>query len=171
MMNLPRVDESIDKPISPTQHWNPKPSVSSKERSPFRFLCTLLLAGMAIAGLLFGTTCPALAANPDQLTQFLETHECPGCDLQGADLRGMNLRASNLEGANLENAYLMATNLRQANLRNTNLEGARLYSAILTDADLTGASVQTALIEGAVVCHTRIPSGKIANRDCGQYAG
>ncbi|MBE9186293.1 pentapeptide repeat-containing protein [Microcoleus sp. LEGE 07076] len=72
-------------------------------------------------GLMFGLVAGAIAANPQQVNQLLQTNQCPGCDLrsipllqaslanadlQGADLRGANLREANLSGANLSGAFL-----------------------------------------------------------------
>ena len=133
-----------------------------------------LLSGLTIAIVGFivmlGAIAPAYAANPDHVTQLLETNACPGCDLEKADLRGANLRDSNLEGANLKGAYLMATNLRHANLKGANLDLALMYAANLTDADLTDTSVRSVGLGSALICHTRTPDGTVSNRDCDQYA-
>lgn len=140
-------------------------------RSPKPLFIRLALILITTLTVVFGAIAPAHAANPDHVAQLLETKACPGCDLESADLRGANLRGSNLEGANLEGAYLMATNLRQANLKHANLTSARMYAAVLTDADLTDASTQAAHLTSATICHTRIPSGEVSNRDCAQYSG
>jgi uncharacterized protein YjbI with pentapeptide repeats len=140
-------------------------------RSPKFFLTQLAIFFLAVWLAVFGAIAPVQAANPDHVTQLLETKACPGCDLQAADLRGVNLRGSNLEGANLEGAYLMATNLRAANLKHANLKSARLYAAVLTDADLRDAATQSIQLSSATICHTRIPSGELSNRDCDRYSG
>lgn len=130
----------------------------------------LLAATLLLA--FIGSVPSAIAANPAQVTQLLETRVCIGCDLQradlhGADLRGVNLSRANLQEADLRDTNLMAVNLQHADLRRANLTGATLILVDLRGANLRDAHVPNNVSEqDIVVCHTIGPYGHELNRDC-----
>ncbi|MGI8934429.1 MAG: pentapeptide repeat-containing protein, partial [Phormidesmis sp.] len=64
---------------------------------------------------------PALAENPEHVTQLLETGICNACDLTNADLTG---------------AHLIGVDLRDADLTDATLAYAKLEGADLTGATL-----------------------------------
>ncbi len=112
----------------------------------------------------------------NNLSAFLETDRCEGCDLSGAnlynaDLRGVDLEGAKLNDAILANADLTGANLNGAVLKNADLTGANLSGAVLagadltnavlinsdlTDADLTAANMEGADITGANVTEAQL---------------
>jgi hypothetical protein len=80
----------------------------------------------------------------ENISTFLDTDKCVGCDLSGANLYNADLRDVDLEGAKLNdailaNADLSGANLKGAELRNADLTGAKLKGATLAGADLANA--------------------------------
>ncbi|MEW6145797.1 MAG: pentapeptide repeat-containing protein [Thermodesulfobacteriota bacterium] len=80
----------------------------------------------------------------ENISTFLDTDRCVGCDLSGAnlynaDLSGVDLEGAKLNDAILANANLSGANLKGAELRNADLTGAKLKGATLAGADLTNA--------------------------------
>ncbi|MEW6145796.1 MAG: pentapeptide repeat-containing protein [Thermodesulfobacteriota bacterium] len=80
----------------------------------------------------------------ENISTFLDTDRCVGCDLSGAnlynaDLSGVDLEGAKLNDAILANADLSGANLKGAELKNADLTGAKLKGAALAGADLTNA--------------------------------
>lgn len=112
----------------------------------------------------------------ENISTFMDTDRCEGCDLSGAnlynaDLGGVDLEGANLSDAILANANLAGANLKGAELRNADLTGANLTGAALagadltnavlvnsdlTDADLTAANLEGADITGAIVTEAQL---------------
>jgi uncharacterized protein YjbI with pentapeptide repeats len=119
-----------------------------------------------------------------------------GADLSDTDLHDVDLRKANLRNANLKGALLGddfrdiylkvaqvteaklgAADLTNANLSNADLHGAFLHNVTLTDANLSNVDLRSADlgnehsergIDGAKLCKTTLPNGRISNRDCGK---
>ncbi len=89
----------------------------------------------------FGLTTPVRAENIQDLSQLLNTKQCPQCDLSGSGLVMANLAGAELSGANLSGANLSRANLSGANLSGANLSGASLHGANLSGAILIGAKL------------------------------
>jgi hypothetical protein len=112
-----------------------------------------------------------------------------GQDLRGANLRGAtlinanlsdavltgaDLRRVRLRGAELANAYLDGVNLSGADLRGANLFGSYLRNVKLNNTRLDGVDLsQTQGLRNADVlnqsvrlCKTRLPDGRLSNRNC-----
>lgn len=114
--------------------------------------------------------------NPDDLSTFKKTGQCPGCDLSEADLANSsyphalldnailseaslsssNFGASSFKSAILSGAYLTSTNasgsdFTGANLTNTHLNKADLTTTNLTKVNFTGADLSYANLVGATV--------------------
>ena len=68
--------------------------------------------------------------NKDHLRSFLESKNCPECDLRNLELTEVNLEEAFLLGADLSNAKLIRCNLEGANLfaRNNDLMGPELLA-------------------------------------------
>jgi uncharacterized protein YjbI with pentapeptide repeats len=114
---------------------------------------------------------PVFAANPEQVTQLLESRACVGCDLQGADLqqsdlRGVDLTRADLRNANLSEAQMMAVNLTEAKLQGADLTNAQAFVVNLTGANLEGAKVDGIDPVFLKLCHTIDPEGKLLDWDC-----
>ncbi|MBD2181215.1 pentapeptide repeat-containing protein [Planktothrix sp. FACHB-1375] len=110
-------------------------------------------------------------------------------NLKHSVLRQANLENANFDGANLSQAdfrcgagtctYLSGTSFKNANLTGANfqsvgftpvgeigLPNVDFTGADLREANFNGASLKGALLERAKFCKTRMPDGKISNRDC-----
>jgi uncharacterized protein YjbI with pentapeptide repeats len=114
---------------------------------------------------------PAQAANPNPVTQLLESRSCVGCNLEKASLQDLDLRGVNLSKANLKRANLRGAQLAAVNLREANLQGADLTNADILMVDVTGANLKDAKFDGTSlehlkICHTIAPNGKLSNRNC-----
>jgi uncharacterized protein YjbI with pentapeptide repeats len=96
---------------------------------------------LVICAIAFGAAPDAIAANPVQIQQLLETNHCPGCDLVGANLQGKDLHNANLVDANLRGAILSQANLHQANLVGAELTGADVTGTNLSQANLLEAKL------------------------------
>lgn len=94
----------------------------------------------------------------------------PGQNLSKCDFTGQNLAGKNLRGANLSGALLAYANLCSADLRGANLHKTNLTHAYLTRADFRGTKLSSAILEDAEFCQTRLPNGKLDNRDCPPHA-
>ncbi|MEL6399247.1 MAG: pentapeptide repeat-containing protein [Cyanobacteria bacterium J06607_6] len=113
------------------------------------FFPTAPQSGLALSLALAGgalLSSAAIAANPADIQQLLQTNLCENCDLSGANLRGLDLREAQLTGANLQGAWLNFSDLSRADLRQANLQGAdisgtRFQGTNLQAADLTDAIV------------------------------
>lgn len=104
---------------------------------------------LVICAIAFGAVPDAIAANPAQVQQLLDTKNCPGCDLGGANLKGKDLHDANLVDAKLRGAILSQANLHQANLVGADLTGAdvtgtNLRQANLLEAELSGVNLNKA---------------------------
>jgi len=103
-------------------------------------------------------------------TYFLQAN------LSGANLSGANmsetvlfeadLSKTNLSGAKLFGAYLWGANLSGANLSGAVLWGAVFYKANLTGVNMTGALMKETNLDGAILCRTKMPSGREDNSGC-----
>ena len=86
-----------------------------------------------------------------------------GVDL-GGNFTGANFTGANLTGSEMAFANFFGANFTQANFlnvkyfRHTNFENADLSGALNLDLDLLG---------DAFFCNTKMPNGKVKNRDCG----
>ncbi|MGB0560861.1 MAG: pentapeptide repeat-containing protein [Spirulinaceae cyanobacterium] len=121
---------------------------------------------------------PALAADPADVQQLLETNQCVNCDLSGAELAGVNLFGANLVNANLANADLSGANLGNvnlidANLSDANLAGAYLYEARLDDATLDRANLSGAYLREQDLSNTSLDGAQLqgANLSYAYLAG
>ena len=85
----------------------------------------------------------------NNISTFLDTDKCVGCDLSGANLYNADLSGVDLEGAKLNDAILA-----NANLSGANLNGAELRNADLTGANLSGATLAGADLSGAVLINS-----------------
>lgn len=96
--------------------------------------------------------------NPTQLQQFLQTNQCPGCDLSSEGFSG------NHSDANLSNAILTNTgvngcythsDISGANLSDStwqaNLSYVSFQNAILVNADFGGSNLEYTDFTGATV--------------------
>ena len=134
-----------------------------KALRPFLFAAVIALGGSGLAA----TVAPnaALAANPADIAQLLETGVCKGCDLTNADLTG-----EHLIGADLREADLTGTQLSYANLEGADLTGAILVNTDLTGAFLTNASLDDTTIEnvslaGATLIYTSLEGADVGPVD------
>lgn len=82
----------------------------------------------------------------NNISTFLDTDKCAGCDLSGANLFNADLSGVDLEGAKLNDAILANANLRGANLSGAELRNADLTGAILVGATLSGADLTNAVL-------------------------
>jgi hypothetical protein len=133
-------------------------------------------------------------AERERIRELLKSKELSGANLKGADLEMVKLNGKNLQGANLQGANLIGTQLKRANLQWANLKGADLTMAKLQGANLQGADLQgvnlsvspsalkgtnlteadltdahgffKSVFKSAILCKTKMPSGKVENRDC-----
>jgi|SRR5579862_1710164 len=113
----------------------------------------ILRVAMLCSALAVSALRSANAANPDHVTQFKSTHECPGCDLSQANLGGIQAPKAKLANANLAGATFYGGNLRGADLSGAMLDGANLEMV-----DLTGAV--GAVLGGAKTdARTKCPDG------------
>lgn len=94
----------------------------------------------------------AIAANPADIQQLLQTNACEDCDLAGANLRGLDLQEANLQGANLQGALLNFSDLTRANLSEANLQGAEISGTTFQGANLQAADLADAIVTN--VCPT-----------------
>lgn len=85
------------------------------------------------------------------ISTFIETDKCEGCDLSGANLFGTDLRGVDLSGAKLNDAILA-----DANLSGANLSGVELRNADLTRANLSGANLSGADMGGAILINSNL---------------
>jgi hypothetical protein len=93
-----------------------------------------------------------------------------GRDLRGAQFEGIDGRETRFVGADLRGAHLSGACLQGASFRRARLHGALFGEACLFEADLTGADLggESAVFNGALFCNTRMPDGRINDRDCDQ---
>ncbi|NEQ43720.1 MAG: hypothetical protein F6K00_09255 [Leptolyngbya sp. SIOISBB] len=117
---------------------------SSAARSGVSFILTL--AGGALL------SSAAIAANPADIQQLLQTNTCEDCDLAGANLRGLNLQEAQLQGANLQGALLNFSDLTRADLSGANLQGAEISGTTFQGANLQAADLTDAIVTN--VCPT-----------------
>ncbi|MGC1308844.1 MAG: pentapeptide repeat-containing protein [Phormidesmis sp.] len=116
--------------------------------------------------------------DPREATTFyratLVATELSGLDLSGIDFTLANLARANLVNTNFFAANLQKSNLSYANLRGVDFSSAKLYGATfyrsnlkdtkfhradLWRADLSNAKdLSVDSLEGAVLCHTKLPS-------------
>ncbi|MEM8546203.1 MAG: pentapeptide repeat-containing protein [Cyanobacteria bacterium P01_H01_bin.119] len=94
----------------------------------------------------------AIAADPADIQQLLQTNSCENCDLSEANLRGLDLQNAQLQGANLQGAWLNFSDLSRANLRQANLQGAEISGTIFQGANLQEADLTDAIVTN--VCST-----------------
>ncbi len=91
---------------------------------------------------------PQVAGTEEKLSShhklFLETGECPSCDLAGLDFSHTSLKGVNLQGADLSGAKF-----EESNLKGADLQGANLQGAVFADADLSKANLQDANLNDA----------------------
>lgn len=116
-----------------------------------------VLLGAPLLGAL--PAAPSQAFDPDDLAHFMQTGDCPGCDLSEADLKHFGvgdsaIKAGDLRGVDLHGAYLLGAELSGADLRGADLRGAtlgaaRLSGALLQGADLSGAGGAFLRLDGA----------------------
>ncbi len=112
--------------------------------------------------------------NQNQLQQFIQTNQCPGCDLSSANLTGNHSQANldkanlsettasymNLSEATLTNANMTNTDLRASNLSSANFSGSALFGANLAGANLYKATITTEqLAQATSVCGAIMPDG------------
>ena len=82
----------------------------------------------------------------------------------GGNFTGANFTGANLTGSRMTFANFLSANFSQANFlnvkdfRDANFENADLSGALNLDLDLLG---------DAFFCNTKMPNGKVKNRDCG----
>ena len=106
----------------------------------------LTLAGSALLG------SAAIAANPADIQQLLQTNLCENCDLSEANLRGLDLREAQLTGANLQGARLNFSDLSRADLHQANLQGAEISGTRFQGTNLQAADLSDAIVTN--VCPT-----------------
>lgn len=94
----------------------------------------------------------AIAANPADIQQLLQTNACENCDLAGANLRGLDLQGAQLQGANLQGTLLNFSDLTRADLSGANLQGAEISGTTFQGANLRGADLTDAIVTN--VCPT-----------------
>lgn len=107
--------------------------------------------------------------NPEHLSQFERTGQCPSCDLSGADMREpvnnlvtrekfINLKGTNLSGCNFDDTTIVPphekgdgrgplairVNMSGTNLTNASFIGARLYNVDLSASNLTHTNFHNA---------------------------
>jgi uncharacterized protein YjbI with pentapeptide repeats len=87
-------------------------------------------------------------------------------NLSGTILFAADLSGADLSGAKLYGAYLSEADLSGANLKGAILWGTVLFKANLTGVDMTGASMKDVNLDGALLCRTKMPSGREDNSGC-----
>ena len=108
----------------------------------------------------------------DNISTFMETDRCEGCDLSGANLYNADLGGVDLEGANLSDAILANANLAGANLKGAELRNADLTGANLTGAALAGADLTNAVLINSDLSDTDLTAANMKNADItGAYFG
>lgn len=106
--------------------------------------------GACCAALALTALRPAVAENPDHVSTFKRTHNCPGCDLSKAHFGNIQAPNAKLSNANLAEADLYGANLKGADLTGAILDGANLEMANLTGA--TGAVLANARTDQRTTC-------------------
>jgi len=101
----------------------------------------------------------------ENISTFLDTDKCVGCDLSGANLYNADLSGVDLEGAVLNDAILANANLRDANLRGADLKNADLTGATLVGAVLAGADLTNAVLINSDLNEADLTAAKLENAD------
>jgi uncharacterized protein YjbI with pentapeptide repeats len=119
--------------------------------------------------------------NPADLDRFINTNQCPHCDLSGAAIGGNHSKAllaganltgfmtdpvilsySDLSGANLSHASLSNANLSYASFQNAFIIQARFCGSNMEFADFTGAIINDADFSFADLYGAKITSDQLA---------
>jgi len=108
------------------------------------------LIAVLCGALAFGALRYAVAANPDHVAAFRQTHQCPSCDLSHANLAGLQAPNAKLANANLTGANLYGGSLRGADLSGAILDEANLEMVNLSGA--TGAVLGAARTDARTTC-------------------
>lgn len=160
-------------------HWNGLAArlQAARQHRLARPALLLILAGLAMAGLLYWTRpAPAPAPPPQCAAPARAGVNWSYCRLEGAALGGADLReamlsnarlsradlrGARLTGADLAYADLASARLHGADLRRARLVGASLAGADLREADLSGADLSYADLTGAGLARARLTGARL----------
>lgn len=118
-----------------------------------------------------------LKFNPSQMQQFMETNQCPNCDLSNGSLDwgGNKIHANavltnanlsemaNDVGMSLPNSDFSGAIMSGISLSSADLSHARLINAILVNADLSYSDLSNSDCQGAVFINADLSNSNLQN--------